>query len=310
MQTIRIEVKNITKNKIDGLANIKKKIESNPEEFEKYKNSAYFSLRTSCGTRMKINKRLLKMLEDHPQIIELNAKIKEHEDHIKMLQSKLSIDAAAYKLRLKELRELAKMENISELEKSVIMMTLKEHRTNFKKKQRETKKSLKEDVEEDTEAIKEIQKEKRKVISRVRKTMKKMVKEEKQARRGILKNEKKLRKTMRKQNAIKTDIKDENINAIVKKHEDALLEDIEDAKEEYEQEIQEKESKKAAKKAEKKAATLKAREEKKEAAAKAREEKKAEKKAATLKAREEKKAAAAKAREEKKAARKTKKNVK
>jgi hypothetical protein len=251
LDVIKQEVKKVSSEKTEGLEKIKKNIEKNPEDFQQYKSGTYFSLRTLCGKRTKTNKQLLDHIQDHPDIIKYNADIQEHEEHIKMLKNRLKLDTKAYKGQIKQLKKILKTPDISDLEKSVIEMTIKDHQRNFKTTRKLMSKQVKEDLEEDTKAIKYINKEKKDIYKSVRKTMKSRLKEQKKELALAKKEEKSLRKTMRKESDIKDEISDEEVKKIVEKYENIIEDDVEEAKQELEDEMKAKSDAKKAKEDEK-----------------------------------------------------------
>jgi hypothetical protein len=290
LKQIRSEIKSVTSEKTKGLEKIKENIEKHPEQFERYKNSTYFSLRTICGKRTNTNKQLLEHLKEHPSIIKYNAEIKEHEEHIDILKNRLQLDTEAYNLRLKQLRLALKTPDLTDLEKSVIKLVMKDHTKQFKTTRKVNVKEMNHDLEEDMNAIKTLTAEKTAVYKNVKKTMKYKLKKEHKKLLSAKKEEKKLRKTMRKQRNLKEDIQDEEINKIVKKYEDNIKEDLETAKTESEEEMKA-ELEERKEKQEKRDAKAKAKQERKEVTEKAKTEKlreKQEKKEATEKAKTEK----------------------
>jgi len=266
MKTINVELQKVAKSKTKGLESIRKNIETHPEDFENYKNSTYFSLRTICGKRVRTNKELLENLKEHPKIIKYNAEIKEHEDHIEMMKNRLKIDNEAYKLRLKQLRDFLRTSELSDLERSVIQLTIKDHQKKFRKTKKITAKTIQDDLEDDQEAIKLLEDNKKEVYHNVRKTMKNMIRQEKKELNAAKKEEKRLRRTMRKQGELKEEIKDEEINKIVNKYEEAIEDELKVAKEERQKNIHEKEQEQIKKQEKKRQETEKKRQEKKEQA--------------------------------------------
>jgi len=310
LEVIKNEIKKASSEKTQGLEKIKKNIEANPEEFEKYKSSTYFLLRTLCGKRTKTNKELFDQLQKHPDVIKYNADIREHEDHIKMLKSKLQLDTKAYKSQIKQLKKSLKIPGITDLEKSIIELTIKDHQSNFKTTRKITAKQVKQDLEADTKAIKDINKAKKGIYKTVRKSIKNRLKQQKKELALAKKEEKRLRKTMRKESDIKDNIADEEVKKIVEKYENIIEEEIEEAAEEVEEEMNvkneaKKEKQEAAEKAKKakQEAAEKAKKAKQEAAEKA---KKAKQEAAE-KAKKAKQEAAEKAKKERQDKAKTEK---
>ena len=253
LEVIKKEIKKASSEKTEGLAKIKKNIQANPQDFEKYKSSTYFSIRTLCGKRTKTNKQLSDQLQTHPDVVKYNTEIQEHEDHIKMLKNKLGLDVKAYKAQIKQLKHALNAEGITDLEKSMIELTIKDHQNNFKTTRKVNAKQIKDDLEKDTKIIKDINKTKKDIYKTVRKTMKNRLNEEKKQLALAKKEEKRLRKTMRKESDIKDDIADEEIKKIVDKYEKNIEDEVEEAAEEIEEEMKAKEEAKKVKEEEKQA---------------------------------------------------------
>jgi len=219
MKVIRTEIQKVAKYKTNAIERIKKNIEKNPEKFENYKKSTYYSLRTECSETNRINKEFQNDLLEHPSIIEINKKINDHKEHIDMLKNRLKLDGEVYKGKLKQLREFMKMSSLSELEKSVIRLNIRDLEKEHKKTVKIYNKENKEIVDEDNKSIKLLENEKKDVYKRLNKTMKMMIKQEKKELDTKKKEEKALRKTMRKQGLIKEEIKNEKIKGIVDDYE-------------------------------------------------------------------------------------------
>jgi len=288
VSNIKSEVKTITTEKMNTLEKIKKNIENNPEKFEKYKNSAYYSLRTLCSTRT--NKHFLEVLKTHPEIIEYNSKIKEQEDHIQMLKNKLVLDNDVYKLKLKQLKNALKQPGMNDLETSILKLTIKDHQSTFRKTKKLSLNEIKKEIEHDNNIIKSLNDSKKEVSKNFKKTLKVMKKSKLSDEKDKNKKEKQLRKTMRKFSDLKEEIKDEAVNKIVNDYENKLQSDLEQLKLNYKDIIDEKIAKQKA--------LEKAKEEKQKALEKAKKEKE-EKQKALEKAKEEKQKALEKAKEEK-----------
>jgi hypothetical protein len=301
LEVIKSEIKKVSSEKTKGLEKIKKNIEQNPEDFEKYKNSTYFSIRTFCGKRTRTNKELLDQLETHPDVVKYNAEIKEHEDHIQMLKNKLALDTKAYKEQIKQLKKSLKSPGLSDLEKSMIELTIKDHQANFKTTRKLNTKQLKTDLEQDTKAIKYIKKAKKDIYKSVRKTMKNRLKEEKKELALVKKEEKRLRKTIRKESDIKDDIADEEVKQIVDKYEKIIKDEVEEAADEAAEEIQAKANAKKAREEEKQK-----KQEEAEKAKKAKEEEKQKKQEEAEKAKKAKEEEKQKKQEEAEKAKKAK----
>jgi hypothetical protein len=185
IRDIEKEVKNASKSKQRGMEEIRRNIERRPEEFEKYKNSAYFSVRSQCGKRVYSNAELLEHLKDHPRIMKYNKEIKIYEDHIEMMKNRLKIESDAYKLKVKSLKDMLRNSDLSDLERAVIKLIIKDSTKTFQKTKKRTAAELREEMEDHTDAIKLLARWEKEVFKNVKKTMKNMIKiGEKEGERG------------------------------------------------------------------------------------------------------------------------------
>ena len=229
IRVLKKEMLNASKMKQKGLDDIKKNIERYPDEFENYKNGAYFSVRTICGKRIHTNKELLDNLKEHPRIIKYNKEIKVYEDNIEMIRNRLKIETESYNKKMKELKMALKKENnLSDLEKSVIKLIIKESKTTFQKTQKKHANQVREELEDHTYSINLLQDKKKEVYKSVKKTMKEMIKKDKKEQSATKKAESRLRKTLRKQGDLYDDIKDEGIRVLVDTYEEKIKEQLDD----------------------------------------------------------------------------------
>ena len=299
VENIKTKMKQLSIDKIEGVKQIQANIERNPEYFEKYKNSTYFSLRSLCGKRVESNKQLLKELKTHPDIVKYNEKIQENEEQIKILKNRLILDTKAYKEQLKQLKQSLKTPGITDLEKSMIQLTIKEHQKNFNTTRKASLKLVKIEIENGTKKIKEINKEKRLVYKNVKKTMKKRLKEDKKELLNVKNDEKRMKLIKHTLDDLNEDIEDEEVNKIVDRYKKNIKDELDTVKDKKQFEDKAKNDKKEAEekaKKDKKEAEEKAKKDKKEAEEKA----KKDKKESEEKAKKYKKEAEEKAKKDKK----------
>jgi hypothetical protein len=279
---IREQIKLANKFKTDEVKKIADKIAKNPEAFESYKNSAYFSLRNKCSFRITTIKDLRDHFDEYPEVKALNETIQKQEDAIEMLKNQLSVIKDSYRLKVRELRDFIKTGNLSELERSSIYRTLRDLQASHKKTMKITRKSVRSDVIEAEKIIKKVEGEKKKVYAKLKKTLKKVSTLKKKDKMKEKKDEIKMRKIARKQGELTDEIQDPAIKEITNKYVDKIDEELMGIGIILAEEIEEKQKEKA----EKVAAKLKAKEELKLIKAAA----KAEMKTIKLKAKEENKA--------------------
>jgi len=259
-QTIKNKIKEIKEKmksaslyKENEMNKIMHNIEKFPNEYEKYKKSAFFIIKSECGKTVKTNQEVLDELEEHPEIKKYNQNIQEHEKYIDQLRESLKIDKDAFKLKMRKMNELLK-NDLSEIEKSTLRMTIKEYNIMYNHIKKNTTEKIQMEIEKNKENIKLLEREKKQKYQKVQKSLKKMVvkgrKEEKMKKNEI----KKLRKTLKIQGKLENDITNIVVKDLMKKQEDILEKDLENAEKKEvhkEEEKREKESEKEKKKREK-----------------------------------------------------------
>jgi hypothetical protein len=294
IKVIREEIKNANLFKKEKAGQIKENLEKNPEEFEKYKDTLFYNLKTKCTKKVKDESLLIKSIEKHPSIVKVNSEISEFDNRIKVLQDNFKLNLVAYKNRIKEIKNLMKS-NLSDLEKGVLKMTIVDQQKSFRKTNKLDKKIMVGEIKDLKKTKKAYEKEKKKFIVKIRKTMKKQIKSEKKVEKANKRAEIKLKRTLRKQGELREDINDEMLKTLILKYSKLIEDDISKVSSELaamEREKEEKLAEKAAKKEEKAAEkAVKAEETRKRKEAKAieTEQKKQLKKAAAEEARATKK---------------------
>lgn len=260
-QTIKNKIKEIKEKmksaslyKENEMKKIIQNINNDPSMYEKYKKSAFFIIKSECGKTVKTNQEVLDELEEHPEIKRYNQNIQEHENYIQQLRESLKVDKDAFKLKMRKMNELLNGNQLNEIEKYRLKMTIKENNMVYNKTKKNTTEKIQKEIEKNKENIKMLEREKRKKYQKVQKSLKQMVvkgrKEEKMKKKEI----KKLRKTLKKQGKLENDITKNGVKDLVKKQEDILERDLENAeKKEFHKEetMREKEAEKERKKLEK-----------------------------------------------------------
>ena len=248
---------------------INKNIEDESVDYAKYKDSLYNAIK-KCGKKITNMEELKAAVKDHPAILEFDTQLREVDDKIIQMEQNLQNTLVGYKKRMADLKNLTK-EDLSQLEKNVVNLVIKDERKTMKKRTSELEKEHAENKIVVNKTRKSIEKKKRKKIMNIRKTMRKMVSEEKKVAKEIAKEEKRLKKTQKKQTSIVSDFKNEFISELVNKYSKIIEEQLEELHESIKNKQSENGRKEADKKAEKerKEAEKKAEKERKEADKKA-----------------------------------------
>jgi hypothetical protein len=250
IKQIKDETKLTSNYKKTEFEKIKTNIERFPEEYEKYKKSAFFIIKNECGKTIKTNEEILEAIASHPEIIKYNEKMKQNEEYIDELKTSLKIDSDAFKLKMKELRELLKTD-LTDIESSVVKMTIRETEKNHKNNRKNITKKMNENIVESKIIIQGLKKTKNKKYKNIQKTLKKMIVINRKDKKKNDKEERKLRKVLRKQGKLEDEITDETIKDMVDKQQVILDNDLENETLKVSQQMKEKQDKKEEKMREK-----------------------------------------------------------
>jgi hypothetical protein len=213
---------------LSDIANNRKTFEA---AYQSYKETPYFQIKSKCGKTSTLPNELRNTMKEHPTVIAYDARVQQLNEQIERSKEDLKQAIQSYKGRIQELKKTLKTD-LSELEKNVIRLILKEEkkmvRGVVKTKRKETTVAINRDKKE----IKQTMKLREKVYKQLRKTMKKAIQEEKRNAKKIKLAEAKMRKTMRKQETVHQEFKDERIKQLIQDYSDRIEEELHDAKHE------------------------------------------------------------------------------
>ena len=235
----------------ESLVGVKQNTEQFIEDYDKYKNTVLYSLKNNCGIKITGKSKLSEMVKHHPLIKSYDDEIELFNIKIQELQNKLKLDVLQYKKKMEKLKLFLK-EDLSELERSVIKMTIR----NERKTQRNLLKlKRKENIiieKELKDSIRKTEKRRKRKYGNIRKTIKERIAEEKNNEKEIEIEEKELRQALRKQGKHKEDFKHELLNNLVDKYKGKIIDDLVDLDDELYAKQKEKEDKRIAKELDKK----------------------------------------------------------
>jgi hypothetical protein len=312
---IREQIKNANLFRNQVLSNIKDTVVADPEAFKEYKNTVYYQIRETCSKQKIDNENFDEVVEQHPAIQFINARIEDTDDLIQEKKEGLENRLTAYRNHLKQLRQLLRTD-LSSMEKELVRLIIQYDRRAYQKTRKSGKKEVEEEVQELMKERKKIENGKKKMTRRIRRTLRSQLKEKQDIQRDLERAAKKLKRARRKQGEMESDIADELIQNLVNgftENIDSELEGLQREMEEYEQKRAEKQAlaearreekrqERLAKAAEQRAEKQRVQEEKKQARVEERRRKMEEKEQIRLTKKRE--------REEKKALNKTRKNKK
>ena len=302
IKDLREELKNKNLLKKTNMSAIADNMDKLKPEYEKYKGSLYYNLKTNCGKTIKSTSHLKEEIKEHPTVILFDKQIDDYNNRITELQNNLKNDMNNYKNRIKQIRLLLKTD-LNDLEKSVVRMTIKQEQKTMKHLIKEKTKETTVAIDEIKTSIKKTQKKRDKKYKKIRNTIKQIISDERREAKQEKAHEKKLRKTLRKTGEY-TEFKDERIQNLVDTYANLIDKDLDELdKKEMEAALEKKEAKEAKQREKEREKAHKKAEKEREKS-----EKRATKKAEKEREKEAKKKAKQDAKLAEREARKTKKN--
>lgn len=304
IKDLREELKNKNLLKKTHLSTVADNMDKLKPEYEKYKGSLYYNLKTNCGKTIKSTSHLKEEIKEHPTVILFDKQIDDYNNRITELQNNLKNDMNNYKNRIKQIRLLLKTD-LNDLEKSVVRMTIKQEQKTMKHLLKEKTKETTATIDEIKQSIKKTQKRRDKKYKKIRNTIKQIISDERREAKQEKAHEKKLRKTLRKTGEY-SEFKDDRIKNLVDTYANLIDKDLEEMdKKEMEAALEKKEAKEAKQREKEHEKAHKKAEKEREKS-----EKRATKKAEKEREKEAKKKAKQDAKMAEREARKTKKNKK
>ena len=302
IKNLREELKNKNLLKKTNMSTIADNMDNLKNEYDKYKGSLYYNVKTNCGKTIKSTSHLKEEIKEHPTVVLFDKQIDDYNNRITELQNNLKNDMNNYKNRIKQIRLLLKTD-LNDLEKSVVRMTIKQEQKTMKHLIKEKTKETMATIDEIKKSIKKTQKKREKKYKKIRNTIKQIISDERREARQENAHEKKLRKTLRKTGEY-SEFNDDRIKNLVDTYANLIDKDLEEMdKKEMEAAIEKKEAKEAKQREKEQEKTRKKEEKKREKT-----EKHATKKAVKEREKEAKKKAKQDAKLAEREARKTKKN--
>jgi hypothetical protein len=227
IKKLREELKNKNLFKIENLKQISDRIEANSPEYKKFKQGIYYNLRSKCGKTIHDTKSFDELADKHPTIIPYVDSIREQDEKIAEMENLLKTTMDGYKNKLHEIKKMLKT-NLSDLERSVVKLVIKDHQKTMKSRGLEYNKILKARVEEVNITKKRMEKGKKKQMRTLKNSFKLKLREEKARQREFQRADKKLRKVMRQQDDYKEEIKEDLLKGLVTKYTERTEQQIEE----------------------------------------------------------------------------------
>ena len=302
IKDLREELKNKNLLKKTNMSAIADNMDNLKQEYDKYKGTLYYNLKSNCGKTIKSTSHLKEEIKEHPTVVVFDKQIDDYNNRIAELQENLKNDMNNYKNRIKQIRLLLKTD-LNDLEKSVVRMTIKQEQKTMKHLLKEKTKETTATIDDIKQSIKKTQKRREKKYKKIRNTIKQIISDERREAKQEKAHEKKLRKTLRKTGEY-TEFKDERIQNLVDTYANLIDKDLDELdKKEMEAALEKKEAKEAKQREKEREKAHKKAEKEREKS-----EKRATKKAEKEREKEAKKKAKQDAKLAEREARKTKKN--
>uniref|UniRef100_A0A6C0DP98 Helicase ATP-binding domain-containing protein n=1 Tax=viral metagenome TaxID=1070528 RepID=A0A6C0DP98_9ZZZZ len=244
----RKEIQNRKQLKIEALANITENKKDSPEEFEKFKQTSYYTLKSKCGKKINSISELRKSLGENPIFVGLDNEINRLEELIVQQKQSLTNNMASYQKRIDEIKKLFKIYDLNTLEKQVVRSTLKSERIKMRKINRSTTKKVNQNIRGFNDQIKDLKRERESEYKELRKTIKNRIKVEKKIEAQNRKETNAVKKALRKQADFREEIKDEKIKGLITNAANEIKSELTEEKERLEGVKKEKEAEKMNKK--------------------------------------------------------------
>ena len=207
------------------ISKVSENIEKYEDEYEEYKGSLLYSLKNNCGIKISGSSILKESVHEHPVIKKYDDKIKEYNDRILELHNKLKHNLVMYKKRMAHLKKILKTD-LSELERSVINMTIRDDRKTYQSMMKIKRKEVTVDEKVLKASISKTEKKRKLRYNKIRKTIKNKISKEKQNKRDIEREERALQKILRSQGQYDKEIKHELLKDLVDKYKTKIGEDL------------------------------------------------------------------------------------
>ena len=208
--------------KKENINKIVTKIEASPEEYEKFKQGAYYNLKMRCGKTIRTESELLK---EHPDLEPFIRADQAQTHKIQEMEDMLKISEDGFKNRIKELKLMLKTD-LRDIERSVVKLVIKDVQKEAGIAKRQNQKTFGEEVIVVNKTRKAIGKQRKKRVGSLRRDLKVMLKDEKMEKKEIQREEKVLRKQLRKQDEYMDEIKHGVLTGLVDKYKGIMKEQL------------------------------------------------------------------------------------
>jgi hypothetical protein len=225
VKEIRELVKERNAMKRNTINSISENMLNNKEQYEAYMKTPMYMFKNKCGKKITSTSKIEEFSKDFPEILSYDEQMGELNGKIKELNDSLKENLIRHKLRMEHLKKILK-KNLSELESSVINMTIKEERMSHKMTMKQKTKDVNSMKKPLNDSLKVLERNKKKAYKDIRKTLKKQIRIEDKNEKLVLLEENKLRKTAKKHGELRTELKDKLILDLVDKYKEKIQNEL------------------------------------------------------------------------------------
>lgn len=222
IKEIRERIKERGKMKTSALAEVRKNIEKYGEDYEKYKGSLLYQLKSKCAIKVGVKTTLDENIEQHPVIHKYDLIIKEYNNEISELHEQLQQLTVNYKKRMDHLKHLLKTD-LNDVERRVVLMTIRDEKKEYGSMMRLRRKDAASSEKILKESISKTEKNRVQRYNKIRKTMKNMIGKDNKQIKEYNRENKMLRKTIRSQ---KKDFDHDYLKGLVNRYRSKIVEDL------------------------------------------------------------------------------------
>lgn len=225
IKEMREAVKNKALFKKETMGKVHENIDEYEAEYKKFKTTVYYTIRNECGKTIKSISELKTAMAEHPDIVEYDRRMEQLNGRVLELTNGIKQSIENNKKRIKHLKNILK-HDLSELERSVIKLTIKDERKNMAGAMKTQRKESTNALKIINKTLNETKKLREKKFKSLRKTLKKRLSDEKKQEKSLKRAEEKTRKKLRKQKGYEEEIKHDLLKDLKNKYSNKINEDL------------------------------------------------------------------------------------
>jgi hypothetical protein len=251
VKAIRGEIRNKNLYRKEALGEMTERLNENPEQLAKFKNSMYYTLKSQCGKTISNNSEFDNLSKQHPDIARLILEIDAYDKRELDLDNQLKVFAAAHKKRIFEMQKMLRTQELRDIERLVVKSTIKDEQKKYRKTYKDMHSQISKEKKQLRSSRKKTSKKMRKTVRKLKTKVKEYAVGYKNETKEQKRAEKQLRKTMRKQGDLREEFKEGILKDLMTKYAAEVKSDVADKMDELVQKEAIKETERAQKVADK-----------------------------------------------------------